>query len=104
MMSSNTDLDLALSALAAPNVASEERGTIWRVTARLTLIGLLMMGTATRTRVSNAESLKTESPANDYMSDANNHVMQKRLLEDKRTGPFYRFFLSRHLREKRLRI
>jgi len=83
MTSSNNDLDLALSALAAPNVASEERGTIGRMTARLTLIGLLMMGTAIRTRVSNAESLKTESPVDDYMSAANNHVMHRRLLEDK---------------------
>lgn len=85
MTSSNNDLDLALSALAAPNVASEERGMIWRVTARLTLIGLLMMGTAIRTRVSNAESLKTESPVDDYMSAANNHVMHRRLLDKDQT-------------------
>ena len=83
MTSNKTDLDLALSTLAAPSVASEERGTILRVTARLTLIGLLMMGTAIRTRISNAKLLKTKSPVDDYMLAAKNHVMQRRLLEDK---------------------
>ena len=49
MTLSNIDLDLALSTLASPNVASEERGTILCMTARLMLIGLLMMGTAIST-------------------------------------------------------
>jgi hypothetical protein len=82
--SRNNNLNLTLSALVAPDVTSacfaetesamprkenaDARGTIRRMTARLTLIGLLMMGTVIRTRVTHADTLDIESAVNQYMS------------------------------------
>ena len=85
-MSRNDDLNLALSALAAPDFASacfaetehamplkenaDARGTIRRMTARLTLLGLLVMGTVIRTRVANAETIEIERAVSDYIPAA----------------------------------
>jgi hypothetical protein len=82
--SQTVNIDLSLSALAPPDVTSicfletedempprektDMGSAIWRTTIRLTVIGLLSMGTVIKTRVSNAESLKIESAVNDYMS------------------------------------
>jgi hypothetical protein len=82
-MLSNEDLNLALSALAAPDVASayfavkehamppkdnaDACSTIQRMTPRLTLVGLLMMDIVVRTYVTTAESLEIECAVNDYM-------------------------------------
>lgn len=83
-MSQTDSIDLSISALAPPDVTSicfletednmppreksDMGSAIWRTTIRLTLIGLLGMGTVIRTRVSNAESLRIERAVNDYMS------------------------------------
>ena len=89
-MSQTDSIDLSLSALAPPDVTSicfletednmPPREKSGRTTIRLTLIGLLGMGTVIRTRVSNAESLRIESAVNDYMSSGSIR-MQRSVME-----------------------
>lgn len=99
MTTSNDNLNFALSALAAPDFASscfaetehampplkenaDARGTIRRMmTARLTLLGLLVMGIVIRTRVTNAETLEIERAVNDYTPAANIQMQRSAIME-----------------------
>jgi hypothetical protein len=97
--SRNDDLNFALSALATPDFASscfaetehampplkenaDAHGTIRRMmTARLTLLGLLVMGTVIRTRVTNAETLEIERTVNDYTPAADIQMQRSAIME-----------------------